>query len=121
MKILFFSFLLLLSGCNQLFKDINKDIDKDSSITYYFASGIKLKVSENNIATVFGYDDCPIIDFLFGSKLSNGNCIKLVDNQLSNVRLINQDGSVTISKFLSQYNGNKIYITHNGYQVMQIK
>jgi hypothetical protein len=63
----------------------------------YLGSGIKLKISEDEVGTVFGYEDCPVSEWggwLFGPSIQNTGCSLISGKSVVDVRVILSDGSV---------------------------
>jgi hypothetical protein len=87
----------------------------------YLGAGIRLQVSDSNVATVFGYDECPSTgSWLFARKPITNGCVRLTGNDSVKVRLINSDGSVTIHKWTVAGNIEKVTITtESGFQVRE--
>lgn len=94
---------------------------KDNAPDVYFGSGIKLQVSEERAATVFGYDECPISTTsvaIFAIQPDSYGCTLLTGNDSVKVRLLNEDGSVVIETW-SVVNDKEKYsvMTQDGFLV----
>lgn len=67
----------------------------------YFGAGIHLQISESEIATVFGNDDCgnQKSNKLLGESISEKGCTLLTGKSHVEVRLLLRDGSVLNEKW----------------------
>lgn len=93
------TFLLAACDFNESPTITNKD---QSSPKVFIAGGVQLEVDEGEVATIFGYDDCPeqSNNWLFGPSTHQQNCALITDKKSVNVRLILSDGSVIKESWL---------------------
>lgn len=116
MKLLIIAVLIILFGCGDKQSTIAREdkflITGIAAPDVYLRSGIKVKISDDQSATMFGYDNCP-------SPNEHQTCVKLVPNRLVSVRLIFESGVVGREKWrVNVINGDKYTLSRpNGFMV----
>ncbi|MCS4309469.1 hypothetical protein M2404_003841 [Rheinheimera pacifica] len=93
--------LLLLQACDAKNSPVIENTFQDRA-NVYLGSGVKVQIAENEVATVFGYDDCPdqsVFSWQFGPTAQSFGCTLFTGTNAVKVRLIHPEGYVFIEKW----------------------
>ena len=84
--------LASLAGCDTSSEDV---FGFENQPDVYLSKGMKVQISESEIARVYGDDKCPdtmTLNYHDDAKGSERGCIKLTNNEKVNVTIVTSDG-----------------------------
>lgn len=115
------SLSIALFGCDAI-DGVDVSHQGSNAPMVYLGSGVKLEIADGQTAHVFGYGECPdsSSQLLFGLSALSKGCTRLTDRHQVDVRLIMQDGLVTIETWNVIWRGQDVSLKRpNGWMVRE--